>query len=301
MFKKNLILLFILVGSTLYAKNNIVVYHAYGNSHQLIIQGRMVKEKKFKEVNKDDGVFKNLWRRLRELKGDEIKSKNIIVSIGHETFQTKGDDEGYFEFNINTKKALQSGYKTIDLQIENNPKIKKTRVTIIGSEPLVGIISDFDDTIIVSDVTNKIKLGFNTMFKNYKQRKIVPSMLERFNEILSQNPKGSPSTLFVLSGSPQQLFTPVDSFLDYYHFSERTLILKKAHGDNKDPLTDQFAYKTQKIERLLKLYPKMKWVMFGDSGEKDLEVYRFIKSKYPHKVKAYYIRNVESGEILELG
>ena len=300
MFKKILLLTILFIGIG-HAKDNIVVYHAYGNTHQLIIQGRMEKKKEFKEVKKDDGWFRNLWRRLREVEGDELESKNIIATIGHETFQTKGDDEGYFEFNIRTKKALESGYKTIDLNIENNPNIHKTTATIIGSEPLVGIISDFDDTIIVSDVTNKIKLGLNTMFKNYKQRTVVPSMLERFNKILAQNPKGSPSTLFVLSGSPQQLFIPVNSFLDYYHFPKRTLILKKAHGENKDPLTDQFAYKTQKIERLVKLYPNMKWVMFGDSGEKDLEVYRFIKSKYPHKVKAYYIRDVESGEILEVG
>ncbi|SFV65585.1 hypothetical protein MNB_SV-12-1969 [hydrothermal vent metagenome] len=260
----------------------------------------MLKEKEFTKVTKEDSWCKNLWRRLRELQRDEIEGKNIIASIKHEVFQTKGDDEGYFEFNVSSKKSLKSGYKTIDLQIENNPDIKKAMATVIGSEPLVGIISDFDDTIIVSDVNNKIKLGFNTMFKNYKQRTIVPSMLERFNKILAQNPKNSPSTLFVLSGSPQQLFIPINSFLDYYHFPKRVLILKKLHGDNTDSLSDQFAYKSQKIERLIKLYPNIKWLMFGDSGEKDLEVYRFIKSKYPHKVKAYYIRDVQNGEILEL-
>jgi len=39
--------------------------------------------------------------------------------------------------------------------------------------------------------------------------------------------------------------------------------------------------------------------MFGDSGEKDLEVYRFIKSKYPNKIKEYYIRNIQSGKIFK--
>jgi len=98
------------------------------------------------------------------------------------------------------------------------------------------------------------------MFKNYKQQKVVHTMLERFNKILVQNPKSSPNILFVLSGSPQQLFMPINSLLDYYHFPKRMLILKKVHGDHKDPLTDQFAYKTQKIERLIKLYPNIKWI-----------------------------------------
>jgi len=89
----------------------------------------------------------------------------------------------------------------------------------------------------------------------------------------------------------------VEDFLAFHHFPRHTLILKKAHGDNTDPLTDQFAYKTQKIERLIKLYPTMEWIMFGDSGERDAEVYKFIKKKYPSKVRAYYIRDVESGVI----
>ncbi len=296
---KNIILLTLLLISIGHTKDNIVIYHAYGNNHQVIVQGRMEKKKDFKKVTQDDGWFRNLWRRLRQVEGDEIESENINLSINQETFKTKGDDEGYFEFNVKTKQLLPMGYQKIVLNIDGNKNLHETKATIIDNTPLVGIISDFDDTIIVSDVTNKIKLGFNTMFKNYKQRTLVPTMLERFEKILAQNPQGTPSTLFVLSGSPQQLFIPVEEFLDYYHFPKRTLILKKAHGENLDPLTDQFAYKTQKIERLIKLYPHMKWVMFGDSGEKDYQVYKAIKEKYPKKVKSYYIRNVESGEIKE--
>jgi len=296
MLKKILLttILFLNIG---YTKDNIVVYNAYGNNHQLTVQGRMQREREFKKVSKDDGVLRNLWRRIKQVKADDIKSKNINLYINHKTFKTKGDDEGYFEFNITTQQLLPMGYHKILLNIEGNKNLHETNATIIDSTPLVGIISDFDDTIIVSNVTNKISFGINTMFKNYKQRTLVPTMLERFKKILSQNPKGMPSTLFILSGSPQQLFRPIEQFLEYHHFPKHTLILKKAHGENLDPLTDQFAYKTQKIKRLIKLYPNMKWVMFGDSGEKDNEVYRAIKEKYPKKVLKYYIRDVESGEI----
>jgi len=303
MLKKILLFssLLFLSSSALHAQDNIVVYHAYGNIHQIVIQGRMEKKKTFTEAKEDDNWFQNIWRTVRQVKGDEIKNQTIFALVNHEKFKTKGDDEGYFEFNITTQEALNTGYKTITLYIEGNSNAQETEVMVIGSEPLVGIISDFDDTMIVSDVTNKIKLGYNTVFKNYKQRTVVPTMLERFQKILAQNPKDAPSTLFILSGSPQQLFIAVEDFLAFHHFPKHTLILKKAHGEHKDPLTDQFAYKTQKIERLIKLYPKMRWVMFGDSGEKDAEIYKFIKEKYPNKVISYHIRDVESGVIGEFG
>jgi len=303
MFKKILLFssLLFLSSSTLHAKDDIVVYHAYGNAHQIVIQGRMEEKKTFTEAKEDDNWFQNIWRRVRQVKGDEIKNQTIFALVNHEKFKTKGDDEGYFEFNITMQQALNRGYKKIALYIEGNSNAHETEVMVIGSEPLVGIISDFDDTMIVSNVTNKIKLGYNTVFKNYKQRTVVPTMLERFQKILAQNPKDAPSTLFILSGSPQQLFIAVEDFLAFHHFPKHTLILKKAHGDHKDPLTDQFAYKTQKIERLIKLYPNMKWIMFGDSGEKDAEVYKFIQEKYPKSVINYYIRDVESGVIGEFG
>ncbi len=301
MLKKllSLSILYLCLHTLLQAKDNIVVYHAYGNNHQLIVQGRMERKRDFKTVSKDDGWVRNLWRRVKQVKADDIESADINLSIKHESFKTKGDDEGYFEFHIKTKQLLPMGYQKIVLQLKDNQNLHETNATIIDSTLLIGIISDFDDTLIISDVTNKISLGINTMFKNYKQRTLVPSMLERFKKILAQNPKGTPSTLFILSGSPQQLFTPIEQFLAYHHFPKHTLILKKAHGENLDPLTDQFAYKSQKIERLIQLYTNMQWVMFGDSGEKDAEVYKAIQEKYPHKVMRYYIRDVNSGKIKE--
>ncbi|HHD75862.1 MAG TPA: DUF2183 domain-containing protein [Campylobacterales bacterium] len=283
---------------SLQAQDNIEVYNAYGNEEQLFIQGRMLVKKKFQEVQKEDNWFSNLWRRARGMESNEIEEANITATIKSQSYETKGDDEGYFDFNITSTLLLSIGYEPIDLKINNNSTSHRTQATIINSqEKLLGIICDVDDTVMISNVPNKFKLAMNTLFKNYKQRKAVPTMAKRLQKLLAENPKDAPSTLFFLSGSPQQLFHPIESFLAYNHFPKHTIILKKVHGDHTDPLTDQLAYKSQKIERLIRLYPKMQWVMFGDSGEKDKEVYELMKKRYPQKIRRFYIRNVETGEI----
>lgn len=292
-----LIMLIFLAITGLQAKDDIEVYHAYGNKHHVIIQGRTLYKRVFDTVQSNDSWLTNLWRRVRQIESNEISDARIIAKLQDQTFRVTGDDEGYFEFNITLDNALKTGYTNIDLMIENNASIQHTLATIIGNEKLVGIISDFDDTLIISDVGDKIELANNTLLKNYKQREMIPGMLEKFQNILLQNPKHVPSTLFILSGSPQQLFTPIEAFLSFHHFPKHTLILKKAHGDHKDPIIDRFAYKIQKIERLIKLYPNIQWIMFGDSGEKDTEVYKAIQKKYPKKVISYFIRNVENGVI----
>jgi phosphatidate phosphatase APP1 len=297
MFKLLILSLFIGCASKNSITSNIEVYNAYGNEHQLFVHGRMLIKDKENNVSKEDSGYTNIWNSINFFHNDEIKNKKVFLTVDKNSYETKSDDEGYFDFNIRTKNRLSMGYKKIDLQIEKNPNIHHAEATIITAQKMIGIISDIDDTVVVSDVTNKTELLLNTFWKNYKQREVIPTMVERFQKILLDNPPTKPSRLFFLSGSPQHLFTSIEKFLEYNHFPKHVTILKQVHGDNSDPLFDQMAYKTAKIEELIELYPNMKWVMFGDSGEKDREVYESIKKRYPSKVKGYYIRDVVSGEI----
>ncbi len=293
-FKITLILWLV---SFIHAKNNIQVYNAYGNSHKVIIEGRMVYKKNYNQPLEDDTLFHNMWRKIKQLTSNEIKNEKIIAYIGNEICSTIGDDEGYFEFDIKRDQELYTGYNSISLQIENNPNTLNIKAKIISDEA-IGIISDFDDTVIISDVTNKFKLINNLLLKNYKQRKVVPTMVERFQKILAQNSPNIPSTLFFVTGSPKQLFNSIERFLNYHHFPKHTLITKQIHGLEMDPLLNQFKYKVERIEELFRLYPKMQWIMFGDSGEKDKEVYEYLFKKYPLKIKSYYIRDINSGKIV---
>jgi len=284
----------LLLNLYLFSKGNIVVYSAYGNMTHINIQGRMQKIKNFKSVEAGDNWLKNSYRRLREVETHEIKNRTIIANIDGAIYETKGDNEGYFNFNINLAKPVKDGYKEVLLNIKDSKNITKTKALIL-SKPLIGIISDFDDTLIVSNVTDKLKLGANTLFKNYKQRKAVDIMDRWFKEILAKNPKNSPSTLFIVTGSPLQLYRPIKGFLKYHNFPQNILLLKKLNGKNSDSISKQFSYKVKKIEKLIKLYPNMRWYMFGDSGEKDSEVYAHIKAKYPKKIIKYNIRDIKTG------
>jgi phosphatidate phosphatase APP1 len=261
----------------------------------VVIAGRALEKHTFQKETEKDNWFQNLWRKAKRFNNREIKKEPVTAVIGEKTYVVTGDKEGYFNFDIQTKKALRPGYQKIKLQLPGNPSFSQCNAAIFGNKKYVGIISDVDDTVIVSHVTKKMKLLANTFFKNYKQRKAVPGMAERFRKILGQNPSHAPSALFFLSGSPNQLSAGIEKFLAYHHFPKHILLTKKIHGKASVSLFEQFHYKTKKIETLIKMYPKMKWVLFGDSGENDKEVYAYIRKKYPDKVKDIFIRDVKSG------
>jgi phosphatidate phosphatase APP1 len=58
----------------------------------------------------------------------------------------------------------------------------------------------------------------------------------------------------------------------------------------------QESYKQDKLRILFKTYPKRVFLLFGDSGEKDPEIYRQIASEFPGRVKGIFINNVTGGK-----
>jgi len=311
--QKNIIVSCVMIATLLTACNNtsvdntsttndqIELYHAFGNEKHLLVEGRTVNKSSESIVSENDSGYTNVWNALNLFQNDELKNKKVFLTIDKEKYETQSDNEGYFSFNTTLSKVHTMSYTHISLQIKNNKNSHNAQATILSSQKeMIGIISDIDDTVVVSDVPHKTELLLNTFWKNYKQREVIPTMVERFQKILAANPPTQPSRLFFISGSPKQLYSPIEKFLTYNHFPKHILILKQTQGKDKDSLSDQLAYKTKKIEALIALYPHMKWIMFGDSGEKDLETYEGIKEKYPDKIKAYYIRNVNSKEITRI-
>jgi phosphatidate phosphatase APP1 len=292
------LLLLLLLPFTIYAENraDIQLQTCYGNPHQLLIEGRVLYERKFDESSKDDSWVKNGWQKMKHLLNDEVKNEKLTLTVGEEVYQGQTDEEGYFEFEVQNHKTPWKNHEKIELTLNEYNISVHASAFVVDTSVKVGIISDFDDTVIVSNVTNKLTLIKNTLFKNYKQREVVKGMKRRFETILAT----PDSPLFFVTGSPKQLYSVIHQFLNYHEFPKRTLITKKAHGDNADPLFDQLAYKMEKIEKLILLYPNIKWVCFGDSGERDQEVYETVAQKYPKKIKEIYIRSVEHGKIKKI-
>ena len=288
---------FVLSVTQLFAQDTIQIYTCYGNAYQLIVEGRLLDTRKLHETLVTDSWIKNGWHNVKYFINDEIKNTPISLKINNESYLTKSDDEGYFEFEINTSKKPFVNEQSIELSLIEENLSNRCSAKILAETPQIGIISDFDDTVIVSDVTYKLNLIHNVFFKNYKQREVIKGMAQRFHMILSQNPSALPLPFFVITGSPKQLHNSINDFLDFHHFPPRTLITKKMHGENADDILDQVAYKKGKIEKLIALYPNTKWVCFGDSGEQDEEVYRQIANQHPKNIEAIYIRNVIDGTI----
>ena len=258
---------------------NITVYNAYSAFNKSYINGRLIKNEQTVS-SKNDSIFKNIANQVKLFFHNELKNKTIYLNTDNKIYKTKSDDEGYFSITVN--QSLQNAL----LYLDSKNFIKVSFLNY--KEPRIGIISDFDDTLVISNVPNKLKLLQNNFTKNYKQRVLIKRTATKIKDILKNN-KDAP--FIIVSGSPYQFYTPIKNFLAYHNFPKAVILLKQIHGKNKEP-NNQFKYKVAKIEKVFKQFPKTKWYLFGDSGEKDKEVYNYFKQRYPQRIIAIYIREL---------
>ena len=64
--------------------------------------------------------------------------------------------------------------------------------------------------------------------------------------------------------------------------------------DLRDPLTDQQNYKLGRIEAILQAFPDVQFMLIGDDGERDPEVYAEIARRYPQQISGVWIRRVSA-------
>lgn len=268
-------------------------HFCFGNSKHVLIEGRIIEKRvKAGAAKESDGIVKNLWNSLRQFFNDEEEGEAVYVSMPKGLYKTRTDEEGYFRFDLKLRQPLKPGYQAVKLNHKKNKLQTECQLYVVPETITSGIISDFDDTVIVSDVTDKIKLLTNLFTKNYTQRKLVQGVVAFYKkELLKNNPDNLAPLIFV-TGSPRQIQEGIQKFLDFHHFPPRIIITKKLNGENSDPLLDQFSYKTNKIEELFALFPQVKFLLVGDDGEKDPEIYQYIQENYPERVSEIWIRQV---------
>src|SRR4030095_16712537 len=100
--------------------------------------------------------------------------------------------------------------------------------------------------------------------------------------------------VFYVSKSPWNLFAPIVEYLEVQGLPEGPVILRDFGF--RTPKN----HKTRAIERILNTYPALKFVLSVDSGEQDPEIYAGIVRRFPDRIRAIYIRSVNTKRISEI-
>jgi len=237
----------------------------------------------------DDPVSEIFERRLRGFLVDNERGKRVGLKVGdlNQTLSASGPD-GHFDDVL----ELQAGasWLTLTAAASGDSQTFEGRVRLLEPEGLT-ILSDIDDTVKVSNVRDRQSLLRNTFLRDFEA---VPGMAARYNEWHSD--RGA--HVHFVSSSPWQLYEELSEFLRREDFPESTLSLKHVRLKDSSALNlldDPLEAKTSTIEAFIRRFPDREFVLVGDSGEMDPEVYGEIARRHPGRVLRIFIRDV-SGE-----
>jgi phosphatidate phosphatase APP1 len=248
---------------------------ALGRPQGVTLQGRILSKAPGSGSNAFSRNVKNLL--ARDWEGAKVE----VSLLGASATVTSGDD-GAFQVHLVPPKGrtFSAGVHTAQAKVKGAQG--EARVEIVPDTTPFLVISDFDDTLAISQVTEPEKLVENALFRDADTQKVVPGMAD-FYGCFGKAGGGGPAFALV-SGSPIQFVPRVNAFLARHRFPAFGLYLRDI---GPGTLSD---YKQPLIRNLLLQFPHPV-VLVGDSGEHDPEVYAQMREEFPGRVLAIYIRD----------
>ena len=156
------------------------------------------------------------------------------------------------------------------------------------------VVSDIDDTVKISEVGDHRELLSNTFLRPFRP---VPGLAERYAGWAAEG-----AHFEYLSSSPWQLYHPLESFLRDAGYPSGSLHLKDFRVKDERFLAlfdEPESHKTPALDRLLADHGAARFVLVGDSGERDPEIYGDVARRHPERVAAILIREVASAPMGE--
>jgi len=274
----------------------IMPYCGYGTTDHIRLRGRVLENHTVENATDDDSAFRNLWNVVRRFNSDELPHVPLSITFNGQEQIVTTDNEGFFYAEFDLETPLDGVWHKATLQYEDDRRQTQTQadVMVTPADAQFAVVSDMDDTVIRSNVPNRIKLLANTFFKNARTRLPFAGVAE-FYRALQVGNTHTFNPIYYVSNSPYNLYDLLAEFFKVRGIPTGPIFLRDFG------LTDRYLgaannHKTLQIARLMELHPDLPFILIGDSGEHDAEIYAEIVHQFPNRVLAIYIRDVRPGE-----
>ena len=247
----------------------------------------------FLKLERDGLHAQTLSLRLGYFLVDNKRKRRITISAINQLFEVGPSDlQGHFhaeiELDSTTVNASTNGASIqIAVQSPSHPSGAFLGQVILVPPTGLSIISDVDDTVKDSNVLDKKALIRNTFLEPYRA---VQGMADIYRSLATAG-----AAFHFVSCSPWHLYPVILAFLAESGFPLATLSMKRLRL--KDSSLYEFfstpdAFKIPRITAILKAFPQRRFVLIGDSGERDPEIYGCVAREYPGQIFRILIRNV---------
>ena len=264
-------------------------YGGHGGAGGVVVRGRVLDDPPVDDAVEGEGVGAAAIRTVRHFLTDELPGVPLELTVADATVSATTDSDGYFRVELEPEPAQLTAPWTdgvVELAGEyrgiTGPQMSWTRVRVADPAARFGVISDVDDTILETGVQRVGHMIRQTFTGSALTRTPFPGAAELYRDLAAEvNP------VFYVSSSPWNLHSFLTAFLEHRDFPEGPVLLRDLLGT-----AEGREQKHARIREVLDLHPDLRFVLIGDSGEKDPEIYADIVRAYPGRILATFIREV---------
>jgi len=272
-----------------YGDAEIDPYFGHADPDHIILRGRVLSRRPIKaaeELDASSSRWANFKAMMALFRTQEIP--NVTIScMGRET---QSDEEGYFELSL-PRGDKQSGW--LDLSVSFGDRGHNAELTALlpSSEAKYGIISDIDDTLIKTDAWSLRRNLWNSLTGNVRSRHVFPDAIALIRQLHhGVNP------VFYVSSSPWNLHGFLTEIFDRAGLVRGPKFLRDLGiSENKFISGGHGQHKSQAIDEILAANPNLTFVLLGDTGQHDAQVYHDAVIRHPQRIRQIILRAPKPG------
>jgi phosphatidate phosphatase APP1 len=234
-------------------------------------------------------------RGWRNFVGVPVEDAKVSVQAGERSYDIQADHSGIIDTVV--KVELEPGWHRIGLSCEDS-EVATALAFVVDPEMTFGVVSDVDDTVMVTALPRPLLAAWHTFVVNEHARATTPGMPVLY-ERLSSRYSGAP--FIYLSTGAWNVAPTLTRFLSRNLYPAGTLLLTDWGPTAESWFRSGRAHKRRSLERLAREFPSIKWLLVGDDGQHDEAIYRDFVEQHPGNVAAVCIRRLTPSEAVLAG
>jgi phosphatidate phosphatase APP1 len=227
------------------------------------------------------------WRRFVSASAVGVP---VTITVGGRVHEVTSDRDGYVDVRLPA--ALEPGWHTVTVRVGDTDEAAAS-VRVVGPGTRLGMVSDIDDTVIVTMLPRPLVAFRNAFLLRESARTPVPGMAELYAEVAATHPD-----VFVVYVSTGAWNTAgaLGRFLLHHGFPRGPLLLTDWGPTTEGWFRSGAEHKHAQLRRLLEELPDLAWLLVGDDGQHDPTIYADLAAYAPDRVVGIAIRELSLGE-----
>ena len=283
----------------------LLAYRGYGSLSRAHVYGRALEVRNVSASTDADSTFRNLVNTYRRAESDPLPFARVTVKYANTSTSMTADDEGFFGGWIDLPQPVATGEEWNEYEVDLVSPVRPGVGTVMAKAEILvppatarfGIISDIDDTVIQSRVSNFLQAARTVMLGNARTRLPFPGVAAFYRALHDGGGGDEKNPIYYVSSSPWNIYDVIAEFMDIQKIPRGPLLLRDWDiGFGSLSSSRHFDHKGVAIRNIVELHPAMQFILIGDTSQHDPEIYRQIVAEFPNRVKAIYIRDVTVNE-----